>query len=214
MTREVLVPIARLQRWFDGFVSRNGTIASINSSEEGVSVRTDRGAVARLPDHTPEADNLAQLVDAMTRGGLAVVVLVRRGGFSVAMVEYAGTGHEVRASKTGTRYVQGRTAAGGQSQQRFARRRKNQADGLVDAAVAAASRVLDGSPRAVDLLVTGGDTGLLRAMLEQEPLRSIRAQRTVHVATGEPRRASIDDAVLSARAIRIVVSNAPSQENH
>lgn len=213
MTREVLVPVARLQRWFDGFVARNGTIESITSTDQGVWVRTERGALARLPDHAAEADNLAELIDTVTRGGVAVVVLVRRGGFSVAIAEYAGTGHEVLASKTGTRYVQGRTAAGGQSQQRFARRRKNQADGLVEAAIAAARRVLDGYPRAVDLLVTGGDTGLLRAMLEQEPLRAVRAQRTVHVATGEPRRAGIDDAVLSARAIRVVVSNAPSQEN-
>lgn len=214
MTREVRVPRARLQRWFDGFTARNGSIESITSTDQGVSVRTENGGVALLPEHSPHADNLTALIDAVTGSGLAVVALVRRGGFSIAVAEYTGARHQVLASKTGTRYVQGRTAAGGQSQQRFARRRKNQADGLVDAAVVAARRVLDDHPRAVDLLVTGGDAGLLRSMLEQEPLRSVRAQRTVHVATGEPRRASIDEALLNALAIRVVVSNAPSQENH
>ena len=51
------------------------------------------------------------------------VLLVRKGGFAVARL----AGSEVVASKVGQRHVQGRTKAGGQSQQRFARRRENQA---------------------------------------------------------------------------------------
>jgi len=39
------------------------------------------------------------------------------------------SGDRLTAHKVGTRYVQSRTAAGGWSQQRFARRRTNQADG-------------------------------------------------------------------------------------
>ena len=55
------------------------------------------------------------------------VVLVRRGGYAVGVA----SGDRLTAHKVGTRYVQSRTAAGGWSQQRFARRRANQADGLV-----------------------------------------------------------------------------------
>ena len=54
------------------------------------------------------------------------------------------SGDRLTAHKVGTRYVQSRTAAGGWSQQRFARRRANQADGLVGAAVEHAVRLLTG----------------------------------------------------------------------
>ncbi len=47
-----------------------------------------------------------------------------------------------RPPRSGTRHVQSRTAAGGWSQQRFARRRGKQADELVDAVVGHARRVL------------------------------------------------------------------------
>ena len=59
----------------------------------------------------------------------------------------AGT---LTAAKVGSRHVQSRTAAGGWSQQRFARRRGKQADELVDAVVRHARRILlgdDESPR-------------------------------------------------------------------
>ncbi len=51
------------------------------------------------------------------------VLLVRKGGFAVARL----AGDRLAESKVGQRHVQGRTKAGGQSQQRFARRRDNQA---------------------------------------------------------------------------------------
>ncbi|MEZ5191432.1 MAG: Vms1/Ankzf1 family peptidyl-tRNA hydrolase [Nocardioides sp.] len=50
------------------------------------------------------------------------VLLVRKGGFAIARPSVP-----VTADKVGRRHVQGRTKAGGQSQQRFARRRANQA---------------------------------------------------------------------------------------
>ncbi|WP_397333787.1 Vms1/Ankzf1 family peptidyl-tRNA hydrolase [Ornithinimicrobium sp. INDO-MA30-4] len=57
------------------------------------------------------------------------LVLVRRGGYTVGVVENAALVRHY----AGTRYVQSRTAAGGWSQQRYARRRGNQADALVNA---------------------------------------------------------------------------------
>ena len=97
------------------------------------------------------------------------VVLVRRGGYAVGLA----SGGAFTASKVGSRHVQSRTAAGGWSQQRFARRRGKQADELVDAVVGHARRVLlgdDESPREGARgiprgLVVGGDRTLVREVL-------------------------------------------------
>ena len=66
------------------------------------------------------------------------VLLVRKGGFAVARLE----GDRIVESKVGQRHVQGRTKAGGQSQQRFARRRDNQARQAYEAAADHAARIL------------------------------------------------------------------------
>ncbi|MGL5852830.1 MAG: Vms1/Ankzf1 family peptidyl-tRNA hydrolase, partial [Phycicoccus sp.] len=66
------------------------------------------------------------------------LVLVRRGGYAVGVA----AGGRLATHKVGTRYVQSRTAAGGWSQQRFARRRANQADELVGATADVAARIV------------------------------------------------------------------------
>ena len=71
-------------------------------------------------------ERLASLASQERRLG---IILVRRGGYAVGVV----SGGKVSASKSGSRYVQSRSAAGGSSQQRFARRRENQANALTEA---------------------------------------------------------------------------------
>src|SRR5699024_11147293 len=78
------------------------------------------------------------------------ILLVRRGGFAVARLD----GARLVEHKVGQRHVQGRTRAGGQSQQRFARRRANQARAAYQAAADHAARILTLDVRE---LVTGGD---------------------------------------------------------
>ncbi|MFZ1285865.1 MAG: acVLRF1 family peptidyl-tRNA hydrolase [Candidatus Phosphoribacter sp.] len=107
------------------------------------------------------------------------VLLVRRGGYAVARVD---TGLIV-ASKVGRRHVQGRTAAGGWSQQRFARRRENQADVLVEAVIEHVRRLLlagpsgssgpAGSAGGIRALVVGGDRALCAAVLAHPSLRAL-----------------------------------------
>ena len=70
-------------------------------------------------------------------------------------------GSEVEESKVGQRHVQGRTKAGGQSQQRFARRRDNQARQAYEAAAEHAARILTGRMP----VVTGGDHAAVEAVL-------------------------------------------------
>ena len=71
------------------------------------------------------------------------VLLVRKGGFAVARL----AAERLVESKVGQRHVQGRTKAGGQSQQRFARRRDNQARQAYEAAADHAARILGERPR-------------------------------------------------------------------
>ena len=112
------------------------------------------------------------------------------------------TGEQVE-SKTGQRHVQGRTKAGGQSQQRFARRRDNQARAAYEAAADHAARILGRVP----VLVTGGDHGAVEAVLTDRRL----ARATVvppFLAVPDPRRSVLDQAVLDAQAVRVEVTNA------
>ena len=80
----------------------------------------------------------AALAEHAARPRRVGVLVVRRGGYAAAVVADGG----VVASKVGRRHVQGRTAAGGWSQQRFARRRAKQTAELADASAAVAARIL------------------------------------------------------------------------
>ncbi|WP_122261026.1 acVLRF1 family peptidyl-tRNA hydrolase [Ornithinimicrobium cerasi] len=141
-----------------------------------------------------------------------LLVLVRRGGYAVGVASPAG---ELVAHKVGTRHVQSRTAAGGWSQQRFARRRANQADALVEAVVGHASRVLE-EGRAVlgevGGLVLGGDRALSAEVLDavasgpRSRLHAIPRRELPDLP--DPRRAVLDEAVRRGRAVRVTVSNA------
>ena len=127
------------------------------------------------------------------------VLLVRRGGFAVARL----AGDDLTASKVGSRHVQGRTKAGGQSQQRFARRRDNQARVAYEAAAGHAVAVLGDTP----LLVVGGDRTGLDQVLTEPRLRGIELVGRLLEVPGDPRRKELDAAVGHARALHITVVN-------
>ena len=114
------------------------------------------------------------------------------------------SGDRLTAHKVGTRYVQSRTAAGGWSQQRFARRRANQADGLVGAAVEHAVRLLDRHPpRGV---VLGGDKALVASLLEDPRLAGIRdLPRRELYDLPDPRLDVLEKALERGRAVRVTI---------
>jgi Actinobacteria/chloroflexi VLRF1 release factor len=138
-----------------------------------------------------------------------VLLLVRRGGYGVGVV------HDGRltASKVGTRYVQSRTAAGGWSQHRFARRRDNQAAALLDTVVAVTARLALGedgrtAPDGV-LVVTGGDRGLSDELLGDPRLAALaRARSSRHLDVPDPRDEVLRRAVDQALAVQVEVVNA------
>ena len=110
---------------------------------------------------------------------------------------------EMVEHKVGQRHVQGRTKAGGQSQQRFARRRDNQARQAYEAAADHAARILGGVPVAS----TGGDHVAVDAVLTDPRLVALTVVEP-WLAVPDPRRAVLDAAIADTQAIRVDVTNA------
>jgi peptide subunit release factor 1 (eRF1) len=156
------------------------------------------------PHPEPASDaGPAGLVDSLAahtlRDRRLAIVLARRGGYAVGVAD----GLAVGPSKVGTRYVQGRTAAGGWSQQRFARRRDNQTADLVGTAAEHALRLLVPA-LPVDGLVTGGDAPLIERLLADPRLGPLAALPVVaHLAVGDPRSDVLRDVPVQVRKVRI-----------
>jgi hypothetical protein len=136
------------------------------------------------------------------------VLLVRRGGYAVGLA-HAGAFTD---SKVGTRHVQSRTAAGGWSQQRFARRRGNQADELVRAVAEHTLRIL---PRGIPAgLVVGGDKALVRAVLDDPRLAHLAMlPRRELYDLPDPRRSVLEEALKRGRAVRITIEEITVEED-
>ncbi len=130
----------------------------------------------------------------------AAVLLVRRGRWAVGVFD----GGELVVSKVDARQVQGRTAAGGWSQQRFARRRGHQTDAVVAHAVETAVRVLLPHAGSVAALFTGGDRGLVDDVLADPRLRPLAALRREPVLdVGEPTKAVLLETPKQFRAVQV-----------
>ena len=195
----VLVPPSRLPRWVENFAARHGGV-SLAADETLLGTAPDGSAfTARLPlglryDGSPDAAAFAAAAAAPGSWG---VLLVRKGGFAVARM----SGPDLVEHKVGRRHVQGRTKAGGQSQQRFARRRENQAREAYEAAADHAARILRPGP-----LVTGGDRVAVADVLADPRLRHLLVVDP-WLPVPDPRRQVLDRAVLDAQAIRVDVTN-------
>jgi hypothetical protein len=201
-TRVIEVAPERFDRWMAGFAERHGTYDAAEEASPGGVIVSARAADGSSLVATPFAfEPLA-------------VVLVRRGGYAVGLA----SGGTLTGSKVGRRHVQSRTAAGGWSQQRFARRRGKQADELVDAVVGHARRILlgddesprdgaDGIPRA---LVLGGDRALVREVLEASALRALRGLPTRELYDlPDPKREVLETALRRGRALRVALTEVP-----
>ena len=198
----------------DGFVARHGA-AEATLRDGAVHLLAADGSTAVLSPLLPLAgDGGDDVVGALARHAQAapsplVLVLVRRGGYAVAVVRDG----RLAASKVGSRYVQSRTAAGGWSQQRFARRRDNQAAALLDAVGDVVVRLALGddghSVEPGTTLVTGGDRALVEQLLAQPRLSGLAAVRAGrHLDVPDPRADVLRDAVARALAVEVQVTNA------
>ena len=125
-------------------------------------------------------------------------MLVRKGGFAVARLE----GAAVAESKVGQRHVQSRSKAGGWSQQRFARRRDNQAQAAYDAASGYVHEILLPHARDLDLLVTGGDRAAVDAVFGFRALTPLLWCRTMASWPATPNARSSTRAIALVRSTR------------
>jgi hypothetical protein len=205
--RIVLVPPARVVRWFDNFQDRHGPVGlSVKAGRMCASAEDGAVAEASLPfgreyDGQPDVPAFTAEATSPLHWG---ILLVRKGGFAVATVH----GAQVAASKVGQRHVQGRTKAGGQSQQRFARRRDNQARQAYEAAAEHAHRILVRETGPLDALVCGGDRSAVEAVLDDPRLSRLSVVRTEPwLAVPDPRRAVLEQAVIDGSAVQVRVSD-------
>ncbi len=163
--RWVTVAPERLARWLAGFEERHGP-TTVEAGPAEVTYTAADGSVATVEVPFPPLSE--GLVEHALRERTVGVLLVRLGGHAAGVF----TGSRLVASKVGSRNVQGRTAAGGWSQQRFARRREGQAVVAYAAAATDAAKVL--LDRTVDALVVGGDQKAVDAVLADRRLAHLK----------------------------------------
>ena len=200
----VAVPPDRLVRWVENFATRHGAaaLAVVDGALTGTAEDGSHFA-ARLPFGRTYAGppDLAAYLEAGLPPDDWGILLVRKGGFAIARLD----GDRISESKVGQRHVQGRTKAGGQSQQRFARRRGNQARAAYEAAAEHAVRLVADVPVAV----VGGDAVAVAAVLEDPRLQLLR-DRVVgaFLTVPDPRRSVLEAACTEAGSFAIDVVNA------
>jgi Actinobacteria/chloroflexi VLRF1 release factor len=146
---------SRFPGWIADFAERHGDSArgaalTVAMTGPNVIFTAPDGAVADCHPPFPPVAGLtadpgacAEAIAAHALAPRAVgVLLVRLGGYAAGV--FTGTPPRLAASKTGARPVHGRSAAGGWSQHRFARRREKQASQALQAAADAAVAVFWG----------------------------------------------------------------------
>ncbi|MFI6757611.1 acVLRF1 family peptidyl-tRNA hydrolase [Micromonospora sp. NPDC050417] len=209
--RWVDVDPVRVARWIDGFTARHGP-PEVTPTGYGLLLAAPDGATAELhhPPGTPPTTDLPGFLAEATAARRLGLVLARKGAVAVGIAD----GSELRTSKVDSRYVQGRTAAGGWSQQRFARRRDNQAKAAMADGVDLALRLLLPEVGSLDAVVAGGDRRAIDTILADRrlaPVAALRAERLLDVP--EPRRAVLVDSIAAARAVRVLVRDPQGAES-
>lgn len=205
--RWVSVDPERLPRWLDGFATRHG--AALVSVDAGVVLLSaPDGAAAEL--HRPPGVPLSADLEAFTAAARAPrrlgLLLARRAAVAIGVAH----GTDLLVHKVDSSYVQSRTAAGGWSQQRFARRRGNQAQAAAGSAADIAVRLLLPAAPGLAALVTGGDRRAVAAILADRrlaPLEPLRAERFLDVP--DPKLAVLQQAVTLARQVPIRLTDPP-----
>ena len=200
--REVSVAPERLAGWLDRFAARHGGLSGSAAAPEVVVLTAADGSVAecRVPFPPLLGDDLVGHALAERRVG---VLLVRLGGHAAGVF----AGERLVASKVGSRLVHGRSAAGGQSQQRFARRREGQVRVALAAAADVAAAVLVPVAGTLDAVVLGGDRRAADAVLADPrlaPLRPLAVAARLDVP--DPRLKVLQATPALFRAIRIRVT--------
>jgi hypothetical protein len=173
----------RLARWLESFAQRHGDVTADPGPAKVTFLAAD-GAAAEC--HVPfpplagsfpadatgsvSAQKCAQHAGQIAAHACAertvAVLLVRLGGYAAGV--FTGPAPQLAASKVGARLVHGRSAAGGTSQHRFARRREKQAAEALGAAADTAVAVFGPYAGRIEAVVLGGDRRAM-AQLRDDP---------------------------------------------
>lgn len=207
--RAVEVEPERLAGFLERFAAGHGGAVATTVAPQRVEVVAGDSWTASVPvpfgplvAQPGQRDGLVvdELLDHLAVPRTIGLLLVRLGGYSVGVAR-AGV---VLTSSTGSRLVHGRTSAGGQSQQRFARRREGQARVALQAAADTAARVLLPRAAELDAVVLGGDATALRSLAADPRLTALleRAESRV-LDVPEPRRVVLDEAACRARCVEV-----------
>ncbi|MHB8342283.1 MAG: acVLRF1 family peptidyl-tRNA hydrolase [Mycobacteriales bacterium] len=192
MSRWVDVDPQRLARWFDGFGARHGDV-----TWDGDRAIAQDGCVAVHSGHAQHGWTVPD-----RRRGL---LLVRLGGYAVGVAQ----GPVLVASKVGQRPVHGRSAAGGWSQQRFARRREGQVKVALAAAADTAARLL--LPESIEEIVSGGDRSAVAGVLADPRLAPLRRLVTAELLeVPDPRLVVLQAALARVCRVRIEIRDGPN----
>ncbi|HEX5189767.1 MAG TPA: acVLRF1 family peptidyl-tRNA hydrolase [Streptosporangiaceae bacterium] len=213
--RRIDVAPARFARWISSFGERHGGGLTAAAGTEAVLFRAADGATAtcEVPfpplagSHDAEPGTLARDIAAHACADRTVgVLLVRLGGYAAGV--FTGQEPVLASSKVGSRLVHGRSAAGGQSQRRFARRRENQAHQALAAAADTAAAVF--GPHRLDAVVLGGDRRAIAGLRADPRLAGYFEQETgAFLTVPDPRLAVLRDTPRLFRAIRISLTEPP-----
>jgi VLRF1 release factor-like protein len=219
--RWVEVPPERLVSWMGTFVRRHGGAAPVDpvsrdETDATVTFTTADGATAEChPPFPPfpsfplagEVSDIERTAEAIAAHAVADrtvgVLLVRLGGYAIGV--FAGSPARLVSSKTGSRPVHGRSAAGGWSQHRFARRRENQAATALRAAAEAAAVVFGRYGAAgLDAVMLGGDKRAIAGLRGDPRLEGYLAKAADRFLTvPDPRLAVLRDTPQTFGTIRI-----------
>jgi hypothetical protein len=215
--RWVEVPPERLLTWVVTFAERHGGAAAgqpVTTGESGAAVTFTAADGATAECHPPFPPLPAGVPGAVRAAAEALaahaaadrtvgVLLVRLGGYAAGV--FSGSPPRLVDSKTGSRPVHGRSAAGGWSQQRFARRRENQAATALRAAADAAAEVFGRyGPDQLDAVVLGGDKRSAAGLTGDARLEKYLAKATGRFLTvPDPRLAVLRDIPRAFLATRI-----------
>jgi VLRF1 release factor-like protein len=204
----------RLARWLDGFQGRHDVMLTAYESARARFQGRD-GALAECEPPFPPLTETGlhegfvpePLVKDVERERVVGVLLVRLGGYAAGVFE----GDRLMASRVGARQVHGRSAAGGRSQLRFARRRELQGRRALEAAAENAVRVLLPELDRLEAVVLGGDRRAIDALrqdLRLAPLFAVATDR--FLAVPEPRLAVLRTTPATFQAVRVLLYEPPS----
>ncbi|GAA1791286.1 acVLRF1 family peptidyl-tRNA hydrolase [Luedemannella flava] len=203
--RWVEVDPARLPKWLATFSERHGTpVETIRGYAVELAAPDGSTAVLHPPPGAAAPASLAALVTDAAVVRRVGLLLARKGAVAVGVA----LGESLEASKVDSHYVQGRTAAGGWSQQRFARRRDNQAKAAAGDAADLVVRLLVPVVGNLAAVVTGGDRRAVDAVLADPRLAAVAALRAPRLLdVPEPRLVVLQEAARRARAVPILIDD-------